>query len=57
MSTASKHENIIFRKSSEKLQVSILDIEYNARIMDATDVFPGTPLPETAGGSRNHYTM
>jgi ABC transporter substrate binding protein len=35
MSTASKHENIIFRKSSENLQVSILDIEYNARIMDA----------------------
>jgi hypothetical protein len=35
MSTASKHENIIFRKSSGNLQVAIPDIEYNARVMDA----------------------
>jgi hypothetical protein len=52
MSTASKHENIIFRKSSENLQVSILDIEYNARIMDVTDIFPSTLLPEAARRDR-----
>jgi hypothetical protein len=56
MSTELKHENIIFTKSSEHLQVSIPDIEYNVRSMDSI-VFPGTSLPEAAGRSRGHYRM
>jgi hypothetical protein len=58
MSTASKHENIIFRKSSENLQVSMLDIEYNTRVMDAIGYLP---RHSAAGGrgerSRGQYQM